>query len=182
MSFVKQLLTVEPLKTIYFPVKSIPRSIKNVRLFVLGHSLCRTTSWQIKIRGKRSYLFLNRWIEMKENAINFQRPKPHSGWNGTLFARNYQSICPQLDNNVYEEMSNGFNYQTRTSEDCLYLNIWTPEVAFFQFSFICNIKVHFIVFKWFRRAGVMETHQFCVLLLAKKWHSIGQGTVRMVST
>lgn len=58
----------------------------------------------------------------------FQPPQPHGGWNGTLQARNYQSICPQPDNNVYEEMSNGYHYKTQTSEDCLYLNIWTPEV------------------------------------------------------
>ncbi|XP_037042029.1 acetylcholinesterase isoform X2 [Bradysia coprophila] len=61
--------------------------------------------------------------------LRFALPRPHSGWNRTLYARNYQSICPQLDNNIYEEMSNGFNYQARTSEDCLYLNIWTPETV-----------------------------------------------------
>ncbi|KAJ6645818.1 Transmembrane protein [Pseudolycoriella hygida] len=61
--------------------------------------------------------------------LRFSPPKPHGGWNGTLNARNYQALCPQLDNNIYEETLNGYNPPTPTSENCLFLNIWTPETS-----------------------------------------------------
>uniref|UniRef100_A0A336MZ55 CSON008799 protein n=1 Tax=Culicoides sonorensis TaxID=179676 RepID=A0A336MZ55_CULSO len=63
--------------------------------------------------------------------LRFAPPQPHSGWNRTLVARNFKPLCPQLDNNVYEEVGFGFNYNNKiTNEDCLFLNIWTPETAF----------------------------------------------------
>lgn len=57
-----------------------------------------------------------------------QPPKPHGGWNRTLYARNYQAICPQPEQNMYEESSSGYPFQSRMSENCLFLNVWTPEV------------------------------------------------------
>ena len=73
-------------------------------------------------------------------------------------------------------MSNGFNYQTRTSEDCLYLNIWTPEVDFYN-AFKRNIILIYVLI---RRDDVTETYQFYALLLVKKWLLTGQGIVQMV--
>lgn len=63
--------------------------------------------------------------------LRFSAPLPHIGWNRTLFARNYKPLCPELDNNIYEEIEYGFNYNNKiTNEDCLFLNIWSPETAF----------------------------------------------------
>lgn len=66
----------------------------------------------------------------------FQPPVPHDGWNTTLLARNFQPICPQLDQNPFEESSPpnaGFTSAisaSQMSEDCLYLNVWASETGF----------------------------------------------------
>ncbi|XP_063697996.1 pyrethroid hydrolase Ces2a [Culicoides brevitarsis] len=64
--------------------------------------------------------------------LRFTPPQPHPGWNRTLMTRSFKPLCPQLDNNIYEEVENGFNNFNNkiTNEDCLFLNIWTPETAF----------------------------------------------------
>lgn len=78
--------------------------------------------------------------------LRFAAPVPHPGWNRTLSARNFKPICPQIDNNVYEEVEFGLNYNNKiTSEDCLYVNVWAPEV-------ICStfFEIQMFVFaSWF---------------------------------
>ncbi|XP_049878324.1 carboxylesterase 1C [Pectinophora gossypiella] len=49
----------------------------------------------------------------------FSAPERHAGWRGTLFARRMPPKCPQV----------GDNYSDYISEDCLFLNIWTPRRA-----------------------------------------------------
>lgn len=45
-------------------------------------------------------------------------------------ARNFRSTCPQLQNYAYSESYNGYGVQNdQHDEDCLYLNIWTPQTA-----------------------------------------------------
>lgn len=61
-----------------------------------------------------------------------QPPKPHSGWNLTYNARSYMPICPQITHNIYEEVINQDEnsiHRENTNENCLYLNIWTPQVC-----------------------------------------------------
>lgn len=57
--------------------------------------------------------------------LRFAPPKAHAGWNETLQATQFSGHCPQLP------IIPGVNDQ----EDCLYLNIWTPEV-WFTFLFL----------------------------------------------
>lgn len=59
-----------------------------------------------------------------------QAPKQHHGWgNRTLTARDYKPICPQLTTYMFDESHNGYAPHTiKTDEDCLFLNIWTPQV------------------------------------------------------
>ncbi|XP_055598453.1 acetylcholinesterase [Uranotaenia lowii] len=61
--------------------------------------------------------------------LRFAPPVPSPGWNRTLYARDFKPICPQLENNSYDDVD-PLQYKFReTSEDCLYLNIWMPETA-----------------------------------------------------
>lgn len=48
--------------------------------------------------------------------LRFSPPERHQGWRRTLFAHRMRPRCPYSDND------------TDVSEDCLYLNIWTPRV------------------------------------------------------
>ncbi|XP_069687014.1 carboxylesterase 5A [Periplaneta americana] len=53
--------------------------------------------------------------------LRFAPPERHPGWNRTMFsAGRFAPACPQL-----QESSS--MAQVRQEEDCLYLNIWTPE-------------------------------------------------------
>uniref|UniRef100_A0A182NVC1 Carboxylesterase type B domain-containing protein n=1 Tax=Anopheles dirus TaxID=7168 RepID=A0A182NVC1_9DIPT len=64
------------------------------------------------------------------NDLRFAPPVPSSGWNRTLYARDFKPICPQIENSSYEDLGGENRFRSReTSEDCLYLNIWIPETA-----------------------------------------------------
>lgn len=58
----------------------------------------------------------------------FKLPEKHLGWGDRLFiARDFKPICPQIKKNVFD-----VPYPERvveTDEDCLFLNIWTPQVC-----------------------------------------------------
>lgn len=71
------------------------------------------------------------YAEKPINNLRFAPPQPIQNSNKTVLARDFKSICPQLDNNIYEEVESGSNLNPnrKGSEDCLYLNIWTPETA-----------------------------------------------------
>ncbi|KAH8355319.1 hypothetical protein KR093_010778, partial [Drosophila rubida] len=60
--------------------------------------------------------------------LRFAPAKPHNGWNRTLQATAMQPVCPQLANTIYDESADGtISRAAPSDEDCLYLNIWTPE-------------------------------------------------------
>lgn len=64
--------------------------------------------------------------------LRFLAPQKHFGWNGTYQAIEQGRRCPQLP--VKEGSDNG--------EDCLFLNIWTPEVSshiFLQFGLVLQV-------------------------------------------
>ncbi|KAH8299419.1 hypothetical protein KR044_001288, partial [Drosophila immigrans] len=62
--------------------------------------------------------------------LRFAPAKPHNGWNRTLQATAMQPICPQLSNTIYDESADGsISRVAPSNEDCLYLNIWTPETG-----------------------------------------------------
>ena len=63
--------------------------------------------------------------------LRFRRPQPHIPWEGVLDCKKFGPRCPQADlasmdfygKEFYDEMV------PPESEDCLYLNIWTPASA-----------------------------------------------------
>lgn len=77
--------------------------------------------------------------------LYFQPPERHPGWRRTLFAHRLRPRCPCYGND------------TDVSEDCLYLNIWTPRVRNF-------IEFHLIADK------ISICNKYYILLfLGRKW-------------
>lgn len=58
-------------------------------------------------------------------AARFAPPRPLAGWSGDRDATGYGPVCPQLSVGL-PLMDVG---SQRQDEDCLYLNVWTPEVG-----------------------------------------------------
>lgn len=61
--------------------------------------------------------------------LRFKRPEPVSPWSGKLDATEFGARCPQADMAGMPLYGKEF-YDVKLpkeSEDCLYLNIWTPE-------------------------------------------------------
>ena len=55
-------------------------------------------------------------------ALRFRAPEPHAPWSAPRDATRPGSSCPQPP-------SDDPAGQASTNEDCLYLNVWTPEAA-----------------------------------------------------
>ena len=63
--------------------------------------------------------------------LRWKRPQPVVKWNGIRMADTFSNICWQPGNAVGTFYGNEFYWKEQTvqSEDCLYLNIWTPAKA-----------------------------------------------------
>jgi para-nitrobenzyl esterase len=55
-------------------------------------------------------------------ALRFAPPQPVRSWTGELNATAYRHSCMQMTDPVYRP-------RATVSEDCLYLNVWTPSYA-----------------------------------------------------
>lgn len=55
-------------------------------------------------------------------ALRWRPPQPPAPWDGVRACTNFAPACPQPSDRV-----DGFKY-TPQSEDCLYLNVWTPGI------------------------------------------------------
>ena len=58
--------------------------------------------------------------------LRFRAPQPHPGWEGVRDAGDFGAIAPQISNDGLEELLGSFPQPQ--SEDCLFLNVWTPGV------------------------------------------------------
>ncbi|XP_052097582.1 cholinesterase 2-like isoform X1 [Mytilus californianus] len=66
--------------------------------------------------------------------LRFKRPEPLQNWSDTKQCKVLPNSCPQIKFHTFnntagqigEEM---WNYNTNSSEDCLYLNIWKPKTT-----------------------------------------------------
>lgn len=78
--------------------------------------------------ASRVPIFAYLGIPYAEPAIGknrFVAPKPPESWNRTYYARDFKPVCPQLES--FED--SGDSRYRKSSEDCLYLNLWAPEPA-----------------------------------------------------
>ncbi|XP_077423118.1 cholinesterase-like [Vanacampus margaritifer] len=60
--------------------------------------------------------------------LRFKAPEPAERWDGVLDATNYANSCYQIPDTYYPGFRGAemWNPNTKLSEDCLYLNVWTP--------------------------------------------------------
>jgi len=61
--------------------------------------------------------------------LRWRAPQPAASWKGTLKADHFAASCIQGPNNEFLPWTKEFMYITPPSEDCLFLNIWTPKAA-----------------------------------------------------
>ncbi|KAF7664147.1 hypothetical protein LDENG_00187490 [Lucifuga dentata] len=62
--------------------------------------------------------------------LRFQAPEPAEGWEGIRDATKFPNSCCQLPDTQFPGFkgSEMWNPNTPTSEDCLYLNVWSPNL------------------------------------------------------
>lgn len=68
------------------------------------------------------------FAEKPVGKLRFKRPIPVKGWDDILNATELPNTCYQLPDMVLKDFPGAemWNPNTNVSEDCLYLNIWSP--------------------------------------------------------
>jgi para-nitrobenzyl esterase len=59
-------------------------------------------------------------------ALRWRPPQPAPRWKGILYANHFSPSCMQTIRGEHLPWTREFMAQNPTSEDCLYLNVWTP--------------------------------------------------------
>ena len=91
-------------------------------------AIAETTAGKIK-GAEEDGLYVFRGIPYAAppvGALRFRAPQPHPGWEGVRDAIDFGAIAPQIANDGLEELLGSFPQPQ--SEDCLFLNIWTPGI------------------------------------------------------
>ncbi|CAJ1065721.1 LOW QUALITY PROTEIN: acetylcholinesterase-like [Xyrichtys novacula] len=62
-------------------------------------------------------------------TLRFRAPEPVNGWQGVKDSTSYPNTCYQVPDTVYKGFKGAemWNPNTPLSEDCLYLNVWSPQ-------------------------------------------------------
>ena len=63
------------------------------------------------------------------DSLRWRAPKPASAWKGTRAANRFSASCIQGPNTPFGPWTSEFLLLGPTSEDCLYLNVWTAARA-----------------------------------------------------
>ncbi|HEY2860659.1 MAG TPA: carboxylesterase family protein [Terracidiphilus sp.] len=61
--------------------------------------------------------------------LRWKAPQPASSWQSVLRADHFGASCMQGPNSPFLPWTQEYMYVTPASEDCLYLNIWTPKAT-----------------------------------------------------
>lgn len=103
-----------------------------------------------KIEGEKtetSYLF--RGVPYAAPPINenrWQNPKELEPWQGILKTQKFGARCPQLEHEgdgfYQKEFYDDPSYIPEEHEDCLYLNIWTPQHYSVEKNFPVAVWIH----------------------------------------
>jgi carboxylesterase type B len=103
--------------------------------------------------------------------LRFAPAQPMNSWNRTLIAREFKPICPQMEENVYEETADGYTGRRLVDEDCLYLNIWSPETAFRYGSFPVLVIVtgEEYAFDWLNRPSGLDLASESVVVVTVQY-------------
>ncbi|XP_061638420.1 acetylcholinesterase-like [Phyllopteryx taeniolatus] len=84
---------------------------------------------QLSVLGGEIRVFLGiPYAKPPLGKLRFRAPEPAERWEGVLDATNYANSCYQIPDTVYPGFRGAemWNANTKLSEDCLYLNVWTP--------------------------------------------------------
>jgi para-nitrobenzyl esterase len=86
----------------------------------------RVTSPDGELEGRlsdqvRSFLGIP-YAQPPLGALRFREPEPNDPWSGLRRATHFGARCAQLESTTLQSAAS-------ESEDCLYLNVWTPEHA-----------------------------------------------------
>lgn len=84
------------------------------------------------VEGEYSWIFKGiPYARPPVGPLRFHAPEPAEPWEGVYQADHFQSICPQpgqQPGSFYEkEFYDNPDFMPPQSEDCLYLNVWTPK-------------------------------------------------------
>jgi len=60
--------------------------------------------------------------------LRWRAPQPPAAWEGVRKANEFGASCMQVKAGERLPWTREFMVQNQISEDCLYLNIWTPQV------------------------------------------------------
>jgi para-nitrobenzyl esterase len=63
-------------------------------------------------------------VVSETDTLRWKPPIPHKGWTEVLMADEFGHVCPQKK----FEQGDTLNFTIQGNEDCLTLNIWTPDI------------------------------------------------------
>lgn len=103
------------------------------KAFYLDHHLPKSGRSRNYPYGDKKYR-VNAWLgipfaEKPIGDLRFKRPVPVKNWNNVIETTELPNSCYQLHDTVISDFDGVemWNPNTNVSEDCLYLNIWTPH-------------------------------------------------------
>ena len=83
-----------------------------------------------QVLNKPHYQFLGvPYAQAPVDDLRFQSPKPILEWKEEMIATRFKSCCPQIESkHPYRHRVDPNSDEGQQSEDCLYLNIYTPQI------------------------------------------------------